>query len=193
MYGSKLPLWAISNRHLCPDGDLLKQLSIILPQKPAALVLREKDLSEEAYLALARQVQPLCAQYQVPLIFHTFISAAKALGGTAIHLPLPLLLSLSAEEKAPFSTIGTSIHAVEEVEQAEAAGATYLMAGHIFPTDCKAGLAPRGLSFLQSVLDATSLPVYAIGGVGANTLPLLEESGCAGACMMSQWMKQGAL
>ena len=45
--------------------------------------------------------------------------------------------------------IGTSVHAVEEVALAQNLGATYLIAGHIFQTDCKADLKPRGISFYQ--------------------------------------------
>ena len=67
-------------------------------------------------------------------------------------------------------------------------GATALLAGHIFPTQCKAGLQPRGLSFLQEVLAVSPLPVWAIGGIHQATLPLLVTTGCAGACMMSEWM-----
>lgn len=40
-----------------------------------------------------------------------------------------------------------------------------MTAGHIFATDCKKGLPPRGLDFLKNVCDAVLIPVYAIGGI----------------------------
>ena len=81
----------------------------------------------------------------MPCVLHTFVGAARALGATAIHLPLPVLRTLSAEEKAAFATIGASCHSVEEAREAAALGAAYLTAGHVFATSCKAGLPGRGL------------------------------------------------
>ncbi len=44
-------------------------------------------------------------------------------------------------------------------------GASYLTAGHIYATDCKRGLPPRGLGFLKEVCREVSIPVYGIGGI----------------------------
>lgn len=49
-----------------------------------------------------------------------------------------------------FKTIGTSAHSVEEAIEAQKLGATYISAGHIFATDCKKDLPPRGLEFLKN-------------------------------------------
>ncbi len=64
-----------------------------------------------------------------------------------------------------FHTVGTSIHSVSEAVEAEKLGASYLTAGHIYVTDCKKGLPPRGLPFLQHVCQAVQIPVYGIGGI----------------------------
>lgn len=85
--------------------------------------------------------------------------------------------------------IGTSVHSVEEAVRAEELGASYLFAGHIFETDCKKGLAPRGLSFLEEVCKAVSIPVYALGGINDETEPLVRKTKAAGACRMSGYMK----
>ena len=49
--------------------------------------------------------------------------------------------------------------------EAERLGAAYVTAGHIFTTDCKKGLPPRGLDFLKNVCDAVTIPVYGIVGI----------------------------
>lgn len=85
--------------------------------------------------------------------------------------------------------IGTSVHSVEEAVRAERLGASYLFAGHIFETDCKKGLAPRGLSFLEEVCKSVSIPVYALGGINDQTEPLVRKTGAEGACRMSDYMK----
>ena len=100
-----------------------------------------------------------------------------------------------------FKIIGTSVHSVEDAIKAEQLGATYMTAGHIFATDCKKGLPPRGLAFLKNVCNAVQIPVYAIGGINIasnddndsdlNVPRLAEvmECGAAGGCIMSGMMR----
>ena len=103
----------VTDRTLCPE-HFLSQISRIAAAGPAGVILREKDLCESAYRSLAAQVLSLCRQHQVPCILHTFPSAARALGATALHLPLPLLRAMPKEERAAFSSLGTSCHSIAE-------------------------------------------------------------------------------
>ena len=59
-------------------------------------------------------------------------------------------------------------------------GADFVFAGHIFETDCKKGLAPRGLDFLKQVLDAVEIPVYGIGGIHENNYQEVLDTGQKG-------------
>ena len=116
---------------------------------------------------------------------------------TSIHLPLPLLRRLSEKgilsspEFASFTVLGTSVHSVAEAREAEHLGVTYLTAGHIYVTDCKKGLAPRGLHFLQEVCKSVSVPVYGIGGIKFDPVQWqeLQSAGATGGCIMSGMME----
>ena len=55
----KSDILCITNRKLCKD-DFLKRIQIIAAAQPKAIVLREKDLSEEAYTILAEKVMHIC-------------------------------------------------------------------------------------------------------------------------------------
>ena len=77
---------------------------------------------------------------------------------------------------------------MEEAKAAEANGCTYITAGHVFETGCKAGLPGRGLAFLKAVCGSVSLPVYAIGGITPQNMPDILNAGAAGGCMMSSLM-----
>ena len=106
----------------------------------------------------------------------------------AIHLPLPVLKSLSGQQRRNFRVLGASCHTVEEAREAERLGCTYITAGHIFYTDCKKGLAPRGLHFLQRVCREVSIPVWAIGGICPDNFHLVKGAGARGGCVMSALM-----
>ena len=131
----------------------------------------------------------ICRCYDVPCILHSFMDAAIALGADAIHLPLPLLREMTAEQRTRFAVLGASCHSLADVREAEALGCTYITAGHIFATDCKKGLPGRGLDFLRQVCAGTTLPVYAIGGIAADNIDAVRGTGAAGACVMSGMMR----
>ena len=125
---------AVSNRKLC-NRPFLEQIERVCKIHPEAVILREKDLTEEEYGTLAKEVMNICRRYQVSCILHNFWKTALELGCTSVHLPLPILQKIADEEKKKFTKIGISIHSVEEAKEAEQLGASYLTAGHIYATD----------------------------------------------------------
>ena len=180
---------AVTNRKLS-SRPFLEQMERVCKLHPRAVILREKDLSEEEYAELAVQILTLCKQYQVPCMLHTYLETARKLQHPYIHLPL-FLLRENSENPGDFLAVGCSVHSVEEAKEAQKLGATYLTAGHIYTTDCKKGLPPRGLDFLLEVCNAVTIPVYAIGGIHAGTGQIQEvmECGASGACIMSEMMR----
>lgn len=190
---SELPLIAVTDSANCPRplAEQIKRLIKLTELRPQAVILRAKALDKAAYRTLALQAQQSCEAAGIALILHSDWQLAHELGVKRLHLPLALLRQLPACERTYFIRLSTPVHSVEEAIEAQALGATMLIAGHIYTTQCKAGLAPRGLGFLQSVCSAVSLPVYAIGGIGFDAAQHaeLKANGARGACVMSAYMR----
>lgn len=178
----------VTNRTLCKD-DFLQRTCKIAAAHPAGIILREKDLSEREYKALAEQVLRICKKRRVPCILHSFADAAAGLKADAVHLPLPLLRKMGDTQKARFTILGASCHSVEDAREAQRLGCTYITAGHIFDTDCKKGLPGRGLDFLKTVCESVSIPVYAIGGISRENIAAVRAAGAKGGCVMSGLMQ----
>lgn len=186
-------LLAITNRHLC-NNDFLAQIEDICTLnekntkiKSVSIVLREKDLSESDYKDLAIKVLEICKKNNTECILHTYYKAAKELNCKKIHLPLYVLKS-NPNICKEFNEVGVSIHSLSEAEEAMDLGATYITAGHIFDTDCKKGIPPRGLNFLTSVCSLANIPVYAIGGISPKNAGKVINAGAEGICIMSGLM-----
>lgn len=177
----------VTDPGLCREG-IEKRLELIAAARPAAVILRAKTLSAAGYRALAEKARDICEKHGVKLILHGFVDEALALGHDAVHLPLPELRKLDSSTKKRFDIIGASCHSVEDALEAQSLGCRYIVAGHIFDTDCKKGIPARGLDFLSSVCRAADIPVYAIGGITPANLPSVLERGAAGACVMSALM-----
>lgn len=84
--------------------------------------------------------------------------------------------------------IGVSVHNVAEAEAAEAAGADYVLYGHVFASVSKPGLAERGLAALQETVESVSLPVIALGGITPDNAAKVLATGCAGIAVLSAVM-----
>lgn len=177
----------ITNRKLC-HVDFFRRIDEIAKQKPEAIVLREKDLSEKEYAVLAEKVMKICDKYGVVCILHSFIETAIDMDCDIIHVSLPQLRRMDERIKKRFKKIGTSCHSLEEAYEAQKLGCGYIIAGHIFDTDCKKGVPPRGVDFLSKICCEVKIPVYAIGGIDAENIEFIKSAGAEGACIMSGFM-----
>ena len=202
---NKIKLNIISNRKLCENENLEKQIEkifsayekkIILKKfEIVALTLREKDLNKNEYLKLVEKIYPICKKYKINLILHQNydLNLDEKYDIEGIHLSYSIFKSLNQNIKAElikkYKRIGVSIHSLEEAKDVESLGASYVIAGHIFKTDCKKGLEPRGLKFIEDLSSALSIPIFAIGGIDEKKSLSVIDSGAFSVCMMSNLMK----
>lgn len=152
------------------------------------LILREKDLSPAAYTALADVIIRKCKNKKARIILHTFTDCCRELDCMRVHLSLPIF----AESLAllnDFETVGVSVHSVDEAIFAQSNNASYIVYSHIFQTDCKKGLPPKGLTNLEKVCKSVNIPVYALGGINDENESSVIAAGAAGVCRMSDYMK----
>jgi len=110
----------------------------------------------------------------VPLIAHTY-----PVEGLPLHVPFSF-------DMPPGASV--SIHSAEEAKRAEELGARFVIAGHIFETQSKPGIRPRGLAFLRDICESVDIPVFAIGGITDENAQDCIAAGAYGICRMSYWM-----
>lgn len=153
-----------------------------------AVILREKDLDADAYARLAAEVAAACARCGIAFAAHTQVDAALRIECAAVHLPLPLLRAQGRPEG--FSWVGTNVHEVEEVDEAEALGADALVASPVFAPSCKPASTAQGLPFLRAVVRRARVPVLALGGITDENERMVRKSGAAGACRMADYTRR---
>ena len=205
MMENKIKLNIISNRKLCENENLERQIEkifsayekkIILKNfEIVTLTLREKDLDKNEYLNLVEKIYPICKKYGIDLILHQNydLNLDEKYNIEGIHLSYEIFKSLNKNIREKlikkYKRIGVSIHSLEEAKDVENLGATYVVAGHIFETDCKKDLKPRGLIFIKQLSSTLTIPIFAIGGINQENSNLVIKSGAFSVCMMSSMMK----
>ncbi len=88
--------------------------------------------------------------------------------------------------------VGVSTHRTVEVEEATRAGADYIGFGPIFETASKQQAEPVvGLTGLRDARTRTPLPIFAIGGITAETVQAVRQAGADGIAVIGAVAKAG--
>ena len=126
----------VTNRNLC-SGDFFETVSKAC-QTADMVILREKDMSSTEYEKTAETVQKICKDNDTLFCINTFSDIAEKIKPDALQLSYNDFIKYTKKE----ILTGVSVHSLSEALSAEKYGADFLIAGHIFETDCKKGLAP---------------------------------------------------
>ncbi len=183
----------VTNRLLCKN-DFFKQIEFICKENIYAIILREKDLDDETYEKFAVKCNNICKEHNVLFFINTKTNIAKKLQIKNIQVSFKDFLD-NKDILNLFDNVAVSVHSLSEaivvekfLEQAEQN--IFLIAGHIFETDCKKSVKPKGTDFLKEICNNVKIPVFAIGGINEKTIKQLNGINIEGVCMMSALMKK---
>lgn len=181
-----LKLYAVTDRSWLKDQTLLEQVEAALKGGVTMIQLREKTLSFDSFLEEAYLIKQLTTYYQVPLIINDNIEIALKCDADGVHLGQnDRTIQEARALLGPHKIIGVTAKTVEQALAAQAAHANYIGSGAVFGSSTKQDATPLSFKTLQSICQATSLPVVAIGGVTKENMPLLQGSGIAGVAVVS--------
>lgn len=151
-----------------------------------AVVLREKDLASEARVQLAGALGDLLNPVGgMLLLAGADVRGARAAGAGGVHLA-------AADPMPPTGTAlvaGRSCHDADDLRRASAEGVDYVTVSPIFASPSKPGYGPAlGLAGLAALAATAPFPVYALGGVTADSAGACLAAGAAGVAVMGAVM-----
>ncbi|EDL66506.1 thiamine phosphate synthase [Bacillus sp. SG-1] len=152
---------------------------------------REKGngcLQGEDKLQLAKRLQSICQENQIPFIVNDDIELAVELDADGVHIGQEDEPAEDVRRKIGNKKIlGVSAHTLEEAEHAIAAGADYLGIGPIYPTLTKEDAkAVQGLTFIQELRESgIVIPLVGIGGITAENAAPIIGAGADGVSVIT--------
>jgi len=184
--------------HIITDGqrhvDELKLIVGKAVQGGADVIqLRYKSAPALDLYRLGQAILPLIHEVGSRLLINDRVDVALALDAAGVHLaakslPVPAVRHLLRANARTEHLIGCSVHSVEEAQEAERLGASYVTYGHIFATNSKPGLPPRGIDLLRQVVESVNIPVLAIGGITRDNIDEVLTTGVAGIAVIGAVM-----
>lgn len=145
----------------------------------SAIILRHTDAKARA--ALARALIEMARNRGLMLLVAGDAPLAAEIGAHGLHLP-----EARAREAAhwralkPAWIITAAAHSARAVATARIVGADAALLAPVFATSSHPDRAPLGLLRARLIAARAGLPVYALGGVNAETVARLARSNFAG-------------
>ncbi len=181
-------LYVIIDPAACQGRGPVDVARLALEGGASMIQWRDKRREKGVQLREARALRDLCNEHQALYIVNDHVDLALGVAADGVHvgqgdLPVDMVRGLVP---ATFA-VGASTNNVDEARAAEAAGASYIAIGSIFPTSSKDPERTRAATpeRLRDVKAAVAVPVVAIGGIDASNIAEVLAAGADAVAVIS--------
>ena len=183
---SAMLLYAVTDRTWLNGEPLESAVEKVLAAGVTFLQLREKDLTDAAFLAEAEKIKLIAQKHNVPFVINDNVEVAIKCGADGVHVGQSDIMDRDIRALiGPDKILGISANTVETAKRAEISGANYIGVGAVFNTATKKDAQAISVERLREICDAVSIPVVAIGGISENNILQLQGSGIDGVAVIS--------
>jgi thiamine-phosphate pyrophosphorylase len=185
------PIYPITDR-IVSGLSHVEQVRQLIAAGAGFIQLREKHLSPREFYEEAREAIEYAHAHGARIIINDRVDIAAAIGADGVHLGQT---DMPAEAARAFlganAIIGYSTHSVEQAAEAASFPIDYLAIGPVFDTSTKTDPDPvvglEGVTAVRSKIG--SIPLVAIGGIDAESLPAVLQAGATSAAIISGVLK----
>ncbi|MFP5201224.1 MULTISPECIES: thiamine phosphate synthase [Bacillus] len=147
----------------------------------------EKALQGEEKKQLARQIQVLCQEANVPFIVNDDVQLAIDLEADGVHVGQEDINAKDVRQRIGNKILGVSTHNLDEVKKAMKDGADYVGMGPVYPTETKKDTrSVQGVSLITEVRrHGLQIPIVGIGGITCDNAAPVIQAGADGVSIIS--------
>lgn len=178
------PVYAITHAAETGIEAALQHIERALQNGLRLLQIREKQMTPDALRDFTGRVLELARPYQAKVLINGSTELAQELGADGVHLTSSQLMAMSSRPDPAAGLCAASCHNAEELFAAEQLGLDFAVLGPVQPTLSHPGLSSLGWRRFATLIRGYSLPVYALGGLHREDLPIAQEMGAHGIAMM---------
>lgn len=173
-----------------PDGSIVNfmiRFDARLARGDLRLVqLRAKSLSESDYRDLACEAIACGRAHSVRIFLNADPRLACELGADGVHLGRERLLAMAGHDAG--LPLSAAVHDMAAVEQANRLGVEFMLASPVAVTATHPHAAPLGWTGFATICEAAAAPVYALGGMRLDDIPMACAQGGQGiAAIRALW------
>jgi 8-oxo-dGTP diphosphatase len=167
-----------------PDGDGRGWLAAVERAASADDVRRIQlrpgaDVDPSRWRTLARDAAALCRAADVEVLVNGDVALARELR-VGVHLKAAQLAALGQRPLPQALPVAASCHDAADLAHAERVRCDFAVLGPVKPTASHPGAVPLGWVAFAALREASTLPIYGIGGLGPEDLESARAHGAQG-------------
>ena len=178
-------LYLITPSVIADQQQFLQKLDTALQAGIKLLQFRQKQQPDTHGHEFLDACYQCCKKYDAKLLVNAGIENLKNLPGDGVHLSGDRLMALEPGLNKNGKLLSASCHNQQELEQAEKMGVDFVMLSPVLDTPSHPGAATLGWEDFSRLVRGVSIPVYALGGMYAEHVPIAYEHGAQGVAVIS--------
>ncbi len=194
--------YLITDRRRCSPRSLQTVVREACDHGVKAVQLREKDMGSDELVAYVQRLSEITRKRSAKLFINrgrpvgttedAFLAAS--IGSDGFHFPESIVFPHKLKQRFPKLIIGMSTHSVNAAIVASTEGADFVTFGPVFETESKKPFGPpQGLDVLRAVARASTIPVFAIGGITPENTADCLAAGAHGVAAIGAVMESSDL
>ena len=179
-------LYLCTDRRLMTTDTIEEAVELAIQGGVTVVQIREKECTSREFYQIAKDVKAITDAYEVPLLINDRLDIALAVRADGVHLgQTDIPIHVARDVLGPDKIVGATANTLAKAEEAWKSGADYLGVGDVFGTSTKTDTTHVTLEELKAIKESVEIPVIAIGGVNAENIASLRETGVDGVAVIS--------
>ena len=179
------PHYAITPEPRGTDAEFMAALEGVIASGVKLIQLRAKSLPASRLRQLACAAQTITRATGATLLLNWNIEIVRELDLDGVHLPSSDLLALKQRPLDSTRWVAASCHDARELAHAAAIGVDFAVLGPVLATASHVHSEALGWPRFAELSASAPFPVYALGGMAIEHLPLANAAGAQGIAGIS--------
>ena len=182
----RLPvLCFVANSAEVKDGDVEAAVADAVAGGATMVMLREPGMAAGTLAQLATRIKAI-TRGKALIVIHDRVDVAQAVEADGVQLAEDGLPTRAARGlMGKYTVLGRSADDHTTALQATAEGAEWVLAGPIYKSATQPNEKPTGSKLISDIVEDSSIPVIAIGGITVDNIPEVVKAGAAGIAVLS--------
>jgi 8-oxo-dGTP diphosphatase len=179
------PVYAITNAAEWGTEMTLTRIEQALQDGVRLIQVREKAMAKKDLHTFTEEVVVLAHGYHAKVLVNASggdNDLCGSAGADGVHLSSAKLMDLAT--RPDFEWCAASCHNAEELVRAQQLGLDFAVLAPVLPTPSHPGVATLGWRKFAALIRDCSIPIYALGGLRYEDLPIAWEHGAHGIAVM---------
>ncbi len=165
--------------------EFATRLERVLQSGIRLVQLRCPSASPKSFQELSKFAKEICDQYQARLICNTTLENFHYCAGDGLQLNRHQLRTYESRPVDKSKLLGASCHDAAEIAQARRLGVDYICLSPVAPTTSHPDATVLGWEKFAEFVQNAGVPVFALGGMGNDDIPLAKAHGGQGIAAIS--------